>query len=82
MKALPNKTYYRNDDFLLKIGKRVRQLRLAKGLTQMDLAFKCNDKDYSQINRLELGKINFSVSYLLLVATALDVKPEDLLVFD
>ncbi|MDP1844066.1 MAG: helix-turn-helix transcriptional regulator [Sediminibacterium sp.] len=82
MKALHKRTYYRNDDFLLNIGKRVRQLRLEKGLTQMDLAFKCNDKDYSQINRLELGKINFSVSYLQLIADALGVKPMDLLIFD
>ncbi|MDP3565632.1 helix-turn-helix domain-containing protein [Sediminibacterium sp.] len=53
-------------------------MRLQKGLTQMDLAFKCNDKDYSQINRVELGKVNFSVSYLLLIAEALDVNPKEL----
>ena len=35
----------------------------------MDLAFKCNDIDYSQINRIELGKVNFSVSYLSLIAS-------------
>ena len=45
----------------------------------MDLAFRCNDKDYSQINRVELGKVNFSVSYLTLIADALGVKPKDLL---
>lgn len=45
----------------------------------MELAFKCKDKDYSQINRVELGKVNFSVSYLSLIAKALEVKPQDLL---
>ncbi|OYZ01055.1 MAG: hypothetical protein B7Y37_08860 [Sphingobacteriia bacterium 28-36-52] len=45
----------------------------------MDLAFKCNDKDYSQINRVELGKVNFSVSYLSLIAEALEVTPAELL---
>ncbi len=45
----------------------------------MDLAFACNDKDYSQINRIELGKVNFSVSYLTLIAKVLDVTPQDLL---
>ncbi|NCI48091.1 helix-turn-helix transcriptional regulator [Sediminibacterium sp. WSJ-3] len=50
-----------------------------KGLTQMELAFKCNDKDYSQINRVELGKVNFSVSYLSLIADALEIAPKDLL---
>jgi hypothetical protein len=47
-----------------------------KGLSQMDLVFKCGDKDYSQINRVELGKVNFSVSYLSLIADALGVSPE------
>ena len=47
-------------------------------MTQMELAFKCNDVDYSQINRIELGKVNFSVSYLLLIAEALDVTPKKL----
>jgi len=47
----------------------------------MDLAFKCNDKDYSQINRVELGKVNFSISYLSLIAEALGVKPQELLDF-
>ena len=45
----------------------------------MDLAFKCGDKDYSQINRVELGKVNFSVSYLKLIAEALNISPQDLL---
>lgn len=48
----------------------------------MELAFKCkcNDMDYSQINRMDLGKINFSASYFLLIAKALDVSPKKLLV--
>lgn len=79
MKKKIRKPYYRNDDFLLKIGSRIRALRLEKGFTQMDLAFKCNDKDYSQINRVELGKVNFTVSYLSLIAEALGVTPMELL---
>ena len=78
MKSTP-KAYYRDDEFLKAIGARVRELRLARGLSQMELAFKCKDKDYSQINRVELGKVNFSVSYLKLIAGALDVSPKDLL---
>ena len=73
------KPYYRDDHFLKQIGAKVRALRQKAGLSQMDLAFKCNDKDYSQINRLELGKINFSVSYLKLVSIALGVKVSDLI---
>lgn len=47
----------------------------------MELAFNCGDFDYSQINRIELGKVNFSVSYLLLIADALEVEPTELLIF-
>ena len=63
------------------MGQRIREIRLSKGLTQTELAFKCNDKDYSQINRVELGKVNFSVSYLSLIASALDVNPNELIWF-
>lgn len=79
MTKTKRKPYYRDDQFLKEIGERVRYVRQKAGLTQMDLAFRCNDKDYSQINRLELGKINFSVSYLKLISIALKVKVEDLL---
>ena len=62
MKTLkPRKPYYRDDQFLIEIGQKVRAIRIKNGLTQTELAFMCNDVDYSQINRLELGKINFSI---------------------
>jgi transcriptional regulator with XRE-family HTH domain len=73
------KGYYRDDDFLKQVGNKVRSLRQQKGLTQMELAFACNDKDYSQINRIELGKVNFSVSYLALLAKVLEVTPQELM---
>jgi transcriptional regulator with XRE-family HTH domain len=43
--------------FLASLGKRFRDERLKKGLTIEQLANKC-DFPYSQISRLELGKIN------------------------
>jgi transcriptional regulator with XRE-family HTH domain len=79
VKKKAKKVYYREDDFLIKIGNKIRDLRISKEMTQMELAFKCNDMDYSQINRMELGKINFSISYLLLIAKALEVSPKKLL---
>jgi transcriptional regulator with XRE-family HTH domain len=53
------KKYYRDDEFLRIIGLKIREIRISKGITQTELAFRCNDKDYSQINRVELGKVNF-----------------------
>ena len=82
MKKQPQRVYNRDDPFLMKIGTKIRDLRLKKGLSQMDLAFKCGDIDYSQINRIELGKVNFSVSYISLIANALEVNPAELLHFE
>ena len=81
MKKKVTKGYYRDDELLSKIGWRIRELRVHKGLTQMELAFKCNDVDYSQINRIELGKVNFSVSFLTLIAEALEIEPAELFKF-
>jgi transcriptional regulator with XRE-family HTH domain len=79
VKKKAKRVYYRDDEFLSQIGERIRELRTSMGMTQMELALKCNDKDYSQINRVELGKVNFSVSYLLLISKALEVSTKKLL---
>ena len=79
MSEKKRKQYFRDDEFLQKIGENIRTMRLEQGMTQMDLAFKCNDKDYSQINRIELGKVNFSISYLSLIAQALETNPKELI---
>ena len=78
-RAPTKRVYFRDDIFLKSLGDNIRKIRLRNGLTQTDLAFKCNDKDYSQINRVELGKVNFSVSYLVLIANALNVKTKELI---
>lgn len=76
------KKYQRDDLFLKNIGIRIRQLRIEKGITQENLAFECNYADFSQINRIELGKVNFSISYLKLIAEKLEVPVAELLNFD
>lgn len=48
-------------------------------MTLEDLAFACNDIDYAYINRIELGKVNFSISYLKLIAEKLDITIIELL---
>ena len=71
--------YYADETFLKTIGANIRRIRLAKDMTQMELAYACNDIDYSQINRMERGTVNFSVSFLTLLAAALDTTPEALI---
>ena len=66
------------NDKLIKLGLRVRELRLAKSLSQTDLAFKIG-KGQPSINRLEKGKINPSILYLLEIANGLEIKVSDLL---
>lgn len=73
------KKQYRDDVQLKLIGEKIRLARIAKGLTQNDLAFACNEADWSQISRMERGLVNFTVSYLLLVAEELEIAPKDLL---
>ncbi|MBP6431744.1 MAG: helix-turn-helix transcriptional regulator [Ferruginibacter sp.] len=79
MSLTKRKKYYRNDDFLKRIGFKIREVRVQKGLTQEELAFECDYADFSQINRIELGKVNFSISYLQLIAEKLDISVKDLL---
>jgi transcriptional regulator with XRE-family HTH domain len=76
------KKYQRDDLFLKNIGLRIRQLRIEKGMSQENLAFECEYADFSQINRIELGKVNFSISYLKLIAEKLDVPVKELLNFN
>jgi transcriptional regulator with XRE-family HTH domain len=47
-------------------------------MSQEDLANEI-EVDYSQINRMELGKVNFSISHLYRVARALKINPKELL---
>lgn len=79
MGKITKKTHFRNDEQLKIIGDRIRKHRLAKGLTQSELAFECGDKDWSQISRMERGLVNFTISYLLLIAEILEIQPKDLL---
>jgi len=81
MKKGGRRPYYRDAEFLKKIGENVRAFRLKKGMSQTELAFECKEVDYSQIARMERGEVNFTVSYLSLIAKVLEIAPQDLLDF-
>jgi len=70
--------YYRDNEVLKLFGDKVRAVRLSKKMSQEDLAYETG-LEYSQINRIELGKINTSISHLFLIAKALKVSPKELL---
>jgi putative transcriptional regulator len=66
------------DQALLSLGNRIREVRIAKGLTQAQLAAACG-KDQQSIQRLEAGNINPSYYYLLEIAQGLDVQVIELM---
>ncbi|MDQ6761537.1 MAG: helix-turn-helix domain-containing protein [Bacteroidota bacterium] len=78
MKPKVKSTYYKDDEALKLVGSRIREFRINKNISQETLANEC-DIDYSQVNRMELGKVNFSISYLYRIAKALKVNPKDLI---
>jgi putative transcriptional regulator len=57
---------------LIRLGLKVKELREEKGLSQTELAYKIG-KDQPSINRLEKGKVNPSIMYLLQICEGLEV---------
>jgi len=68
-----------NKDTVVKlIGERVRKLRIDKQLTLENLAFKA-DMEYTQLSRIELGKINTSLFQIHKIANALGINSSEIL---
>lgn len=61
-----------DDEIKVQVGKRVREIRSEKGLTQHDLAEKCGFT-FSYIGGLERAEKNITLINLFKVAKALDV---------
>ena len=56
----------------VKVGIQIQKIRELKGLSQQDLAAKCNFEK-SNMSRLEAGKVNPTLSTLEKVASALEI---------
>jgi transcriptional regulator with XRE-family HTH domain len=56
----------------INVGQQIQKLRESKGLSQQDLAAKCNFEK-SNMSRLEAGRVNSTLSTLEKIAKALDV---------
>lgn len=63
---------------LIELGKRIREIREGKGLTQTELAYRIG-KDQPSLNRVEKGKINPTYLYLIEVANGLGIHVTELL---
>ncbi len=61
-------------------GKRIKELREAKGLTQVDLAGKIDGEfDTTNVSRMESGRTNPTLYNLYRIANALEVSLSELL---
>ena len=67
-------------EILKLIGARIKEVRMQKGLSQVDLVGKMEGNiDPTNISRIEAGRTNITVSTLHRLATALEVSMSELL---
>jgi len=59
-------------DVLVKIGRRIKTIRLAKNMTQNDLAIEC-EFEKASLSRIEAGKTNITIRTLYKISTALEI---------
>jgi transcriptional regulator with XRE-family HTH domain len=65
----------KNDPFLKAFGRRIKELRLAKGISQEDLA-NTAEIPISQVGRIERGEINTTLVTIKALADALQINTE------
>ena len=66
-----------DDDFAIKLGNRIRELRKIKGVSQLELAYDM-DMSMNTISGIELGKISPKIETLRKIAEKLNVTPEEI----
>ena len=67
-------------EILKLVGKRIKNLRESKGISQVELVGKMQGViDPTNISRIESGRINPTIYTLFRIADALEVKPAELL---
>jgi transcriptional regulator with XRE-family HTH domain len=72
---------YKKNTFQSLLGKNIRRVRISRNLTIEQLAHEAN-LTYSQVSRIELGKINTSVYTLHILSRTLNVSPMEFLEFN
>lgn len=59
--------------YLKKLGERIKQLRLEKGMRQVDLSEKIGIED-SALRRIESGRVNSTINMLRKIAKGLEIE--------
>jgi transcriptional regulator with XRE-family HTH domain len=73
--------YSRDEIGIKKFGKRLKQIRLSKNMTQEELAWEAGIEPM-QVSRIERGIINTGISQVFILSKALKVSPKELFDFD
>jgi transcriptional regulator with XRE-family HTH domain len=63
--------------FATQLGQKIREIRINKNMSIIELAYE-SGLDYTQLSRIELGKINTSVFTVYQVSRALDIPMDKL----
>jgi len=71
----------RNQKYITTFGTHLKELRLAKKLSQEELAYRCG-LPLSQIGRIERGERSPTLSTILLLANGLGIEPKKLFDFN
>jgi transcriptional regulator with XRE-family HTH domain len=70
----------KREEILIKFGKHLEKLRKQRKLSIRQLAYS-SDLEYSQVQRIEKGKVNLALSTLIALSEGLEIKPQQLLDF-
>lgn len=61
----------------IRIGDKIKEIRLLKGVSQQDLAAKCNFEK-ANMSRIEAGRTNLTIKNAFKICIALGIKLKDL----
>ena len=64
-----------------KLGAKIRQLRHDNGLSQSQLAAKCN-LEKTSISRIENGRVNVTLKTIVILSSSLDVSIKEIFDFE
>ena len=70
-----------NEKFRILFGENLKKIRESKNLSFRKLAQRC-DVDYANLNKIEKGMINISMSTIYEISKGLNVQPKDLFDFE
>ena len=66
-----NEERYSDKKYLISLGKRIKEIRLEKKISQTEIAYRCGF-DKSNYNTIESGKRNPTIISLLKISKALE----------